>query len=101
MPDRQHISSAFDRDLEALQTTVMKMGGTDFREARVEIMMVGKVIRVSTSPPTMGADCGRPAKLMKIARPRIPNTMEGTAAKLEILTSIISVSRFVGANSSR
>ena len=65
------------------------------------MMMVGKVIKVSTNPPTMGADCGRCAKLMKIARPRIPNTMDGTAARLEMFTSIRSVTQVCGANSSR
>ena len=34
-------------------------GGTDFSEARVEMMIVGKVIRVSTKPPTSGAEFGR------------------------------------------
>ena len=76
-------------------------GGTDFSAARVEMMIVGSVISVSTSPPTMGADCGSPAKLMKIARPRMPKTIDGTAARFEMLTSMRSVSRFFGANSSR
>ena len=31
----------------------------------------------------------------------MPNTMEGTAARLEMLTSMRSVNRFFGANSSR
>jgi hypothetical protein len=65
------------------------------------MMIVGSVISVSTSPPTSGADCGRPAKLMNIARPRMPNTMDGTAARFEMFTSIRSVKRFFGANSSR
>ncbi|MBP7243068.1 MAG: ABC transporter permease subunit, partial [Amaricoccus sp.] len=34
--------------------------------------------------------------LMKIARPRMPKTIEGTAARLEMFTSIRSVSRFFG-----
>jgi hypothetical protein len=38
---------------------------------------------------------------MKVARPRIPKTMDGTAARFEIFTSIRSVNRFFGANSSR
>ena len=33
--------------------------------ARAGMMMRGNVISVSTRPPTIGADCGRPAKLMK------------------------------------
>ncbi len=76
-------------------------GGTARSAARVEMMMVGSVISVSTSPPTIGADRGRPAKLMNAARPRIPNTIDGTAARFEMLTSIRSVSLFFGANSSR
>ena len=70
-------------------------------EARVAMLIVGNVIRVMTSAPTIGADWGRPAKLMKMARPRIPNTMEGTAARFEMFTSITSVIQFFGANSSR
>ena len=77
------------------------LGGTDFSEARVEMMMVGRVISVSTSPPTSGADCGRWANWIKTASPRIPNTIDGTAARFEMLTSIRSVQRFCGANSSR
>ena len=63
--------------------------------------MVGSVISVRTSPPTMGADCGSPAKLMKIARPRMPNTIDGTAARFEMFTSMKSVNLLLGANSSR
>jgi hypothetical protein len=44
-------------------------GGTAFSEARVEMMIVGSVISVSTSPPTSGADCGRCANWMNTARP--------------------------------
>ena len=64
-------------------------------------MIVGSVISVITSAPTSEDDCGSPAKLMKIARPRMPKTMDGTAARFEMLTSIRSVQRFFGANSSR
>ncbi len=35
-------------------------GGTDFRAARLAMMMVGRVINVSTSPPTRGTDLGSP-----------------------------------------
>ena len=64
-------------------------------------MTTGNVIRVRTSPPTTGAERGNPNKLMNSARPSNPNTMEGTAARLFMLTSIMSVQRFLGANSSR
>ncbi len=65
------------------------------------MMIVGSVIRVSTRPPTMGADDGRWAIWMNTARPRIPNTIDGTAARFEMFTSIRSVKRFWLANSSR
>ena len=66
----------------------------ELEAARVAMMMVGRVISVSTSPPTIGEDCGRPAKLMNTARPRIPKTIEGTAARFELFTSIRSVKRW-------
>ena len=75
-------------------------GGTAFSAARVEITMVGSVISVSVRPPTRGADCGRCANWMKTARPRMPNTIDGTA-RLAMFTSMKSVKRFSGANSSR
>ena len=52
-------------------------------------------------PPTNGTERGRPKKLRNTARPKRPNTIDGTAARLLILTSIRSVQRFLGANSSR
>ena len=65
------------------------------------MMMVGSVISVSTRPPTSEAERGRPRKLMKTARPSRPKTIDGTAARLLMLTSMRSVSRFFLANSSR
>jgi hypothetical protein len=65
------------------------------------MMTVGSVIKASTRPPTSEAERGSPNRLMKIARPRMPNTIDGTAARLLMLTSIRSVSRLRGANSSR
>jgi hypothetical protein len=62
---------------------------------------VGSVIRVSTIPPVRDDDLGIPKKFKKMARPRRPNIIDGTAARLLIFTSIISVRRFSGANSSR
>ena len=53
------------------------------------------------TPPTSGADCGKCMNWINTARPRMPKTMEGTAARFEMLTSIRSVKRFCGANSSR
>ena len=55
----------------------------------------------STKPPTRGAERGRSKKLMNTAAPSRPNTIEGTAARLLMLTSISSVQRLRGANSSR
>ena len=49
----------------------------------------------------MGADLGKCMTLRKIAKPNNPNIIEGTAAKLLILTSIKSVNLFFGASSSR
>ena len=85
--------------LAALQAWIE--GGTDVSAERLAMMMVGSVISVSTSPPTNGAERGRPKKLRKTASPRRPKTIEGTAARLLMLTSIRSVQRFLGANSSR
>ncbi len=76
-------------------------GGTALRAARAAMMMVGRVIRVSTQAAVIGADRGMPIRLMNMARPSRPKTMDGTAAKLLMLTSIRSVQRFFGANSSR
>ena len=64
-------------------------------------MMVGRVIRVNTSPPTRGAERGNPKKLRNTAKPSNPKTMDGTAARLLMLISIKSVHLFLGANSSR
>ena len=47
-------------------------GGTARIDARVAMMMVGSVISEITSAPTSDDDCGSPAKLMKIASPRMP-----------------------------
>ena len=76
-------------------------GGTAFSAARAAMMMVGSTSSASTRPPTSGAERGRPKKLRNTASPSSPNTIEGTAARLLMLTSISAVSRFLGANSSR
>ncbi len=76
-------------------------GGTALMEARAAMMITGSVISESTRPPTSGEERGSEAQLMKTARPSSPNTMEGTAARLLILTSMRSVQRLRGANSSR
>ena len=44
---------------------------------------------------------GSPMKFRNTARPSRPNTIDGTAARLLMLISMISVKRFLGANSSR
>ena len=76
-------------------------GGTAFNDALVAIIMVGNVINAKTIPPTTGADLGKCITLRKIANPSKPKIIEGTAAKLFMLTSIKSVNLFLGANSSR
>ena len=65
------------------------------------MMITGKVIRVSTNPPTSGDERGMPMTLMNTASPSSPNTIEGTAARLLMLTSMRSVQRLRGENSSR
>ena len=64
-------------------------------------MIVGKVIKDKTNPPTKGTDLGIPKKLIKTARPRSPKIIDGTAAKLLILTSIKSVNLFLTAKFSK
>ena len=76
-------------------------GGTEVSAARLLMITVGRVITVSTSPPTSGAERGRPKKFRNTASPNRPNTIEGTAARLLMLISIRSVHRLRGANSSR
>ena len=63
------------------------------------MIIVGSVIKANTKPPANGDDLGSPKKFKNIAKPNNPKTMEGTAAKLLILTSIIFVILFLGANS--
>ena len=58
------------------------------------IIIVGKVIKDNTRPPTKGTDLGIPKKFIKTARPNKPKIIDGTAARLFILTSIKSVIRF-------
>ena len=55
------------------------------------MIIVGSVIKANTKPPANGDDLGSPKKFKNIAKPNNPKTMEGTAAKLLILTSIIFV----------
>ena len=76
-------------------------GGTAFSAERVAMMMVGSVISAMTMPPTSGAERGRPKNPKNTAKPSKPKTMLGTAARLLMLTSMISVQRFFGANSYR
>ena len=65
------------------------------------IIITGNVIRDNTHPPTIGADRGIPKKLINNASPNSPKTIEGTAARLLMLTSIKSVSLFFGAKLSK
>ena len=61
------------------------------------IIIVGKVISDKTIPPTSGEDLGKSKYPKKIDSPSKPKTIDGTAAKLLMLTSIISDSLFLGA----
>jgi len=76
-------------------------GGTALRDARQAIIMVGSVINAKTVPPTSGVLLGKPKTFNKIPSPNKPKTIDGTAARLAILTSISSVNLFLGANSSK
>ena len=55
------------------------------------IIIVGSVINPKTRPPTKGADLGRPNVDRNTERPSRPKTIDGTAARLFIFTSIKSV----------
>ncbi len=61
--------------------------------ARDAMTIVGKVINPKVKPPTKGADLGTSKKLRKIARPRSPKTIEGTAARLEEIAAKYQVSK--------
>ena len=76
-------------------------GGTARKEARDAIIIVGNVINDKTSPPTNGVDLGRSKTFKSNAKPSNPKTIDGTAAKLLILTSINAEILFFGANSSK
>ena len=77
------------------------LGGTAFKEARAAIIIVGSVIKDKVIPPTKGVDLGKLNTANKTPKPKRPKTIDGTAAKLFILTSIKSVNLFLGANSSK
>ena len=47
-------------------------------------------------PPTIGADLGKFMRFKKIANPKRPKIIDGTAARLLMLTSIKSVNLFFG-----
>ena len=53
--------------------------------------MVGNVIRASTIPPTSGTERGIPKKPRNTESPSRPKTIDGTAARLLMLTSMKSV----------
>ena len=72
-----------------------------FKDALQAIIIVGKVIKDKVIPPTKGVDLGNWNTANKIPKPKRPNTIDGTAAKLLIFTSIKSVNLFLGANSSK
>ena len=75
--------------------------GTAVSAARDAMITTGRISNASTSPPTTGADRGSPNAPRNTAAPNRPNTIDGTAARLLIFTSIRPVTRFRGANSSR
>ncbi len=68
-------------------------GGTALMDALVAIIIVGIVIKPKQSPPTRGADLGKPNKLKNTDNPNKPKTIDGIAAKLFMFTSIKSVKR--------
>ena len=70
-------------------------------DALQAIIIVGRVMRDKVIPPTKDVDLGNPNTFNKMPSANKPNTMDGTAARLLILISIISVILFLGANSSR
>jgi hypothetical protein len=70
------------------------LGGTAFKEALAAIIIVGNVIRDKVIPPTSGVDLGKLKTANKTPRPSKPNTIDGTAAKLLMFTSIKSVNLF-------
>ena len=76
-------------------------GGTDRSDALEAIIIVGSVINDKTIPPTRGDDRGKSKYPRNIDNPNKPNTIEGTAAKLFMFTSMISDKRFFGANCSK
>jgi hypothetical protein len=76
-------------------------GGTALIALRPAMTMTGMVIKASVRPPTSAAERGRCNVLMNTANPSRPKMIDGTAARLLIETSIRSVQRLRGANSSR
>ena len=49
-------------------------------DALVAIIIVGIVIKPKQSPPTRGADLGKPNKLKNTDNPNKPKTIDGIAA---------------------
>ena len=75
--------------------------GIERKIEREAIIIVGKVIKARTIPPTSGVERGKLKKFKKTAKPNRPNTMDGTAARLLMFTSIKLVRRVFLAYSSR
>jgi hypothetical protein len=63
--------------------------------------MIGRTSIARVNPPTRAEDLGKLLIAMNIVMPNKPNTIEGTAARLLILTSINFVIKLLGANSSK
>ena len=76
-------------------------GGTALIALRPEMTMTGMVISASVMPPISGAERKFGKIARNTARPSRPKMIEGTAARLLIEISIMSVQRFRGAYSSR
>src|SRR5690606_22943628 len=67
----------------------------------VAIMIIGRTINDKVKPPTKAEERGIEKKLRYTTKPKSPKIMEGIAAKLLILISIMSVMILRGANSSK
>ena len=77
-------------------------GGTDLSDARLAMMMVGSVIKVSTRPPTRGVRARKAEKIKKDGQSQQAEDDGGNRRQVvDWFTSMRSVHLFLGANSSR
>ena len=75
--------------------------GTLRRAVLVAMINVGSIINERVSPPTSADARGRSKKFIKMASPKIPKIMEGTAARLLMFISIKLIKGFFRENSSK